>query len=168
MYQLESEGFYLHCVFLSRAIIKPEVPAPLKVLMLPLLPPPSLPSFFTHHDFCDGARCQLVSSTCRRRSLVQASAGCEIGRLTFVHELCMHLPLVAGPTHTCTQTHVRKRRGMPRWPDTDLYGMATLCATARRGGCDTSDTPARKRCYNDLYRNSTHYYACIFKSWDSL
>lgn len=55
----------------------------------------------THHGFtllCDGAHCQLVSPTCRRGSLVQASAGCEIGRLTFVHELCV-APLSA-QTHT--------------------------------------------------------------------
>lgn len=75
----------------------------------PLEPLPlssSSPSL-THHGFallCDGARCQLVSSTCRRGSLVQASAGCEIGHLTFVHDLCMP---PRRPKHVRTEAQIR-------------------------------------------------------------
>lgn len=59
----------------------------------------------TRHGFtilCDGVCCQLVSPTCRCGSLVQASAGCEIGHLTFAHELCM-APLSA---QTLTQAQI--------------------------------------------------------------
>lgn len=95
----------------------------------------SLPHSLTHHGFtlpCDGARCQLVSSTCRCGSLVQASAGCEIGHLTFVHELCM-APLSA-------ETRAHRGTDMLLWPKVDLYGMATLCGRSKGEGCDTNNT----------------------------
>lgn len=112
---------YQYCV--SGATIKPDALPTVDVLMVcnskcgaslcpPLVPlllsstspflPPSLHASPTMGStlLCDGARCQLVSSTCRRGSLVQASAGCEIGHLTFVHELCM---APVGP-NTCART----------------------------------------------------------------
>lgn len=104
----------------------------------PPLPLPS-PHPSTHHGFtllCDGACCQLVSSTCRRGSLLQASAGCEIGHLTFVHELCMDPPVSPNSgMHSLTRvhTHTHTRRHMLLWPKVDLYGMAILCGRSKGG-----------------------------------
>lgn len=66
----------------------------------------------THHglsQLCEGALCQLVSPTCRCGSLEQASAGCEIGHLTFVHELFKPPPPApCWPKHTTTHPQEQK------------------------------------------------------------